>query len=207
MTTSTQNSWDCLDFPEGDFEAFLFDCDGTLVNSMPLHYQGWCHAIREQGETFHFPEDLYYEQAGIETDKLVLILNERFGGNLDVSGLSKLKREFFLSQVHTMRELKPVADFARHVHPTHPVAVVTGGLKSIVKQSLEAAQLDHLFELIINFEDVENGKPAPDMFLYAAEQLGVAPDKCLVFEDGELGIQGARAAGMATVFIDRSHAQ
>ena len=196
-------SWSILDIPEGEFDAYLFDCDGTLVDSMPLHYQGWLHAIREQGADFILPEDMYYEQAGVETAKLVKLLNDRFGGHLDTDGLSDLKRDYYLSQIHTIEELTPVADFARHVKQTHPVAVVTGGLKKIVRQSLDSAGLLELFELIISFEDVENGKPAPDMFLHAAELLGVAPERCLVFEDGELGIQGAQAAGMQTVFIPR----
>ena len=209
MTNESHASspWHVLDFPEGDFDAFLFDCDGTLVNSMPVHYRGWQHAIKEQGETFLFPEDMYYEQAGIETSKLVEMLNERFGGSLNTEGLTALKREYFLSQVHTIREIEPVAAFARHVvQQQSPVAVVTGGMKSIVQQSMEAAGVASLFDLVVNYEDVENGKPAPDMFLFAAEQLGVAPEKCLVFEDGPLGIDGAHAAGMATVFIGREHA-
>jgi len=193
-----------LDIPDDTFDAYLFDCDGTLVDSMPLHYEGWLHAIREQGAKFILPEDMYYEQAGIETSKLVDLLNERFGGNLDTTTIASIKQDYVFHHAYTLRELTPVADFARHIHATHPVAVVTGGRKDMVRKSLKAASLNHLFELIVNFEDVEHGKPAPDMFLFAAEQLGVQPARCLVFEDGELGIQGAKAAGMKTVYVDRT---
>ena len=200
----TEKPWHMLNIPEGPFEAYLFDCDGTLVDTMPIHYQGWVHAIKEHGESFHFPEEMYYELAGIETHELVHILNERFGVQLDGEALMKLKRTFFRTHMDQIKPITPVVAFLEFITQTHPVAIVTGGLKEIVHLSLERVGIRHHFEHLVNFEDVEQGKPAPDMFLHAARLLGVAPEKCLVFEDGEMGIQGAHAAGMRTVFIDRN---
>ncbi|MFT5122016.1 MAG: HAD superfamily hydrolase (TIGR01509 family) [Candidatus Omnitrophota bacterium] len=200
----TKTPWHMLDIPEGPFDAYLFDCDGTLVDTMPIHYEGWLHSIKVHGETFHFPEEMYYQLAGIETDELIRILNEKFGGKLNREALMQTKREYFRANMHRLQPITPVIAFLESIVSTHPVAVVTGGLKEIVHLSLETVGIRQHFEHLVNFTDVEKGKPAPDMFLHAAELLGVAPEKCLVFEDGELGVQGAHAAGMQTVFIERN---
>ena len=190
-----------LDIPPGPFEAYLFDCDGTLIDSMPLHYEGWGHALDVLEIDFEFPRPLYDSLAGVSTENITAILNEKFALELDYTVVSDLKRQFFLDQIHRVQLIKPVIEFARRVARTHPIGITTGGIRHMVERSLEATGIRDLFPVIVNYEDVENGKPAPDMFLHCAELLGVDPEGCLVFEDGELGIQGAQAAGMQTVFV------
>ena len=194
--------WSALDIPPDDsFDACLFDCDGTLIDSMPWHYRAWNAALRASGAGFDFPPDLFQSLAGMETAKIVLHLNHRFDARIDPAEVVRAKREWYLANLDGMREIPPVAGFARRIARTHRVAVVTGGMRSVVEKSLASAGLGGLFPVIVTFEDVAHGKPAPDMFLLAAERLGVPPERCLVFEDGQLGIDGALAAGMRVVRV------
>ena len=204
-TLHPARSWSALEIPPDDtFDACLFDCDGTLIDSMPWHYRAWNAALRAGGADFDFPPDLFQSLAGMETARIVLRLNDRFQSRIDPAEVVRAKREWYLANLDGMREIPPVADFARRIAKTHPVAVVSGGLHAVVEKSLASAGMAGLFPVIVTFEDVANGKPAPDMFLLAAERLGVPPQRCLVFEDGQLGIDGALAAGMRVVRIPPS---
>ena len=193
-----------LQIPEGDFSAFIFDCDGTLVDSMPLHHHAWTASFRHHNAPFEFTEEIFYAHAGVSELEIVRRLNERFDCNLDGPSIERHKEEVFSTSLHRIEERPAVADFARRHEGLKPMAVATGSELAVVAPCLKNTGLHHLFEAIVTPADVERGKPAPDMFLHAAEKLGVAPSKCLVFEDGQAGIDGAHAAGMQTVFIPRS---
>lgn len=190
-----------IDFPEREYSGYLFDCDGTLIDSMPVHYAGWGVGLAEQGIHWDFPVDLYNSLAGTATHKIIALINERFSLGIDAEALMESKRKYYTSHLDDVGLIEPVVDFARKVAETHPVAVVTGGIRPIVSASLKAKGLLDLFPVLVTAADVPNGKPAPDMFLEAARLLEVEPTGCVVFEDGELGIQGAKAAGMDAVFI------
>ena len=170
---------------------------------MPLHYQGWVYALAQMGLDFTFPTDLFLAWAGTETDRIVQRLNDRFNVSIDIAALMQGKREYFEDNVHRLQRLDPVCDWAFEVATHAPTAIVTGGYRDMVQASMVPTRMDGLSQHLITFQDVENGKPAPDMFLLAAERLGVDPKDCLVIEDGESGVEGARAAGMDTLFIDR----
>ena len=189
--------------PTRRYGAYLFDFDGTLVDSMPLHYQGWVYSLAQMGLDFTFPTDLFLAWAGTETDRIVQRLNDRFNVSIDIAALMQGKREYFEDNVHRLQRLDPVCDWAFEVATHAPTAIVTGGYRDMVQASMVPTRMDGLSQHLITFQDVENGKPAPDMFLLAAERLGVDPKDCLVIEDGESGVEGARAAGMDTLFIDR----
>jgi len=190
-----------IDFPEHEYSGYLFDCDGTLIDSMPVHFAGWRVGLAEQGIHWDFPVDLYNSLAGTATDKIIALINERFSLGIDAAALMESKRKYYTSHLDDVGLIEPVVDFARKVAETHPVAVVTGGIRPIVSASLKAKGLLDLFPVFVTAADVPNGKPAPDMFLKAARLLEVEPTGCVVFEDGELGIQGGKAAGMDAVFI------
>ena len=188
--------------PAEAYDAVLFDCDGTLVDSMELHWEGWTHALRASGAPYEFTRALYQELAGVDTHRTVEILNERHGAWVDPATVVELKREYFLERQRAVREIEPVAAWARALHARGvPLAVVSGGAKRVVSRSLEFTGLLPLFREVITFEDVANGKPAPDMFLLAARRLGAEPARCLVVEDGEPGMIGARAAGAAVAVV------
>jgi beta-phosphoglucomutase family hydrolase len=188
-----------LKLPDGDFRAYLFDCDGTIADSMPLHYEAWKKALAEYGCTYE--EDLFYAWGGKPVRKIIADLNEMQGLNMPVDALAERKENFYHAQLH---ELKGIPDVLEHIEAQHgriPFAVVSGSRRASVVGSLTALGLMDKFDVLVCAEDYKHGKPAPDGFLMAAEKLGVRPEHCLVFEDTELGIQAANAAGMQAVLV------
>lgn len=191
-----------LSIPAGNFDAYIFDCDGTLADSMPLHYKAWFLAFKKHNAAFEFTWDLFYSLAGTGMHHSVMLLNERFKDTLDPKVVAQSQSSFLEKEMHTLNPIDDVAALAKHYAPTHPIAVASGGTRSHVHQTLAITQLAHLFPVVITMEDVENSKPAPDGFLLAAEKMGVAPEKCLVFEDSKLGLEAAERAGMQWVYVD-----
>jgi len=188
-----------LQIPEGEFRAYLFDCDGTIADSMPLHYRAWKKALAEYGCTYE--EDLFYAWGGKPVRKIIADLNEMQGLNMPVDTLAERKESYYHAQLH---ELKGIPDVLEHIEAQHgriPFAVVSGSRRASVMGSLTALGLVGKFDVLVCAEDYKHGKPAPDGFLLAAEKLGVAAEHCLVFEDTELGIQAATAAGMQSVLV------
>jgi HAD superfamily hydrolase (TIGR01509 family) len=192
-----------FELPPGDFKGLIFDCDGTLVDSMPLHLDAWRAVLEKHG----FPPEqftlaMHTASAGMPGVAIINDLNEKFGYHMDGTQVEADKVAWYLANHEKVGEIKPVVDFARANHGKIPMAVASGSDRKVVILSLEALGIDHLFDHIITPEMVEHGKPAPDMFLLAAILMGVEPTDCLVFEDGHLGMQAAQTAGMAAVFID-----
>jgi HAD superfamily hydrolase (TIGR01509 family) len=191
-----------LDIPERDFDGFIFDCDGTLVDSMPLHFRAWSASFVHHGAPWEWTEDEFYANAGVPDRITVMELNQRFGADLCPDKIHEYKAEWYARHLHEIEAVAAVADLARRYHAEgRKISVASGSDISLVAPSLERAGLLELFDIIITPADVERGKPAPDMFLLAAERMGVAPETCLVFEDGQAGIDAANAAGMVSVFV------
>lgn len=188
-----------LKLPEGVFRAYLFDCDGTIADSMPLHYKAWKKALAEYGCTYE--EDLFYAWGGKPVRKIIADLNEMHGLNMPIDELAEHKERLYHAQ---LSELKAIPDVLEHIEAQHgriPFAVVSGSRRKSVIGSLTALGLLDKFDVLVCAEDYKRGKPAPDGFLMAAQKLGVAPEHCLVFEDTELGIRAASAAGMQSVLV------
>jgi HAD superfamily hydrolase (TIGR01509 family) len=193
-----------LQIPDYPFQAYIFDCDGTLVDSMPLHYIAWVEALKRHDAPFEFTEEVFYAHAGIKEQDVVKILNAKHGTNIDPVSVDELKMEIFRERIPEVLTVRPVAEFANSLHGRFPMAVASGSEEPTVRGCLEATGLIHLFETIITPKLVKQGKPAPDMFLLAAERMGIAPGECLVLEDGNSGLEAAKAAGMQAVFIPRT---
>jgi beta-phosphoglucomutase family hydrolase len=193
-----------LEIPDYPFQAFIFDCDGTLVDSMPLHYIAWVEALKRHEAPFEFTEEVFYAHAGIKEQDVVKILNAKHGTNIDPVSVDELKMEIFRQRIPEVQPVRPVAEFAKSMHGRFSMAVASGSEEPTVRGCLEATGLIHLFETIITPKLVKHGKPAPDMFLLAAERLGAPPSECLVLEDGNSGLEAAKAAGMQAVFIPKS---
>jgi len=190
-----------LDIPPGDFAGYIFDLDGTLVDTMPLHFRAWEAAMRVAGLTCPLDEDLFYSLGGVPTRRVAELIAAHYGLRIDPDAVFHHKESLFQELQGDARLIGPVADFARHVARTHPVAIASGGPRDIVRRSLELTGLAPLFPVVVTADDVVHGKPAPDMFLLAARQMGVEPDSCLVFEDAEPGMRAAEAAGMKWVRV------
>ena len=193
-----------LQIPDYPFQAYIFDCDGTLVDSMPLHYIAWVEALKQHNAPFEFTEEVFYANAGRKEQDVVKLLNAQHGTNIDPVSVDELKMEIFAKRIPEVQAVRPVAEFARSLEGRFPMAVASGSEESTVRGCLEATGLLHLFPIIITPKKVQHGKPAPDMFLLAAKLMGIAPSECLVLEDGNSGIQAADAAGMQSVFIPRT---
>lgn len=194
-----------LTIPDHPFRGFIFDCDGTLVDSMPLHYEAWVASLRHHDAPFEFTEDYFYSKAGVREQDVVQLLNAQHGTQIDPDAVADYKATLFEKLIPQVQAVKPVAEFARSMHGKFPLSVASGSEEHIVRGCLAANDLLHLFDdIIITPRLVERGKPAPDMFLLAAERMGLAPEDCLVLEDGQSGIDAAKAAGMQWVFVPRT---
>lgn len=190
-----------LDIPVGDFDGYIFDVDGTLVDTMPLHFRAWDLAMRQAGLRQGLDEDLFYSFAGVPTLRVAELLCLHYGLKADAEKIFHEKEELFMELQPEIKLIEPVVEFARCVAEKAPVSVASGGPRPIVRETLRRMGLTDLFPVVVTPEDVAHGKPSPDMFLLAASRMGVAPEKCLVFEDGVPGFQAAAAAGMQWVVV------
>lgn len=195
-----------LEIPTGDFEGYIFDCDGTLVDSMPLHYKAWTASFKHHNSPWDWSEDEFYNNAGVADHQIVANLNQQYGSDLCAESIHDYKLSWYMERMES--ELKPVevvAEQVRHCIDTGiPISIGTGSDITIVEPSLKCTGLWEYFDIdrIITPKQVENSKPEPDTFLLAAERMNIAADKCLVFEDGQSGLDAAAKAGMQSVFVD-----
>jgi HAD superfamily hydrolase (TIGR01509 family) len=184
-----------------EYGGYIFDCDGTLADSMVVHHRAWLSALRLHGATFDFHWELFTSRAGMSLPKTVEALNEQFGSSMDPLAVTESQRAEFERFLETVRPIVPVADLARRVAKTAAVSVASGGERKVVLRTLELIGLGDTFPVVVTAEDVNHGKPAPDLFLLAAERMGIAPADCVVFEDSALGLEAAERAGMSAVLV------
>ena len=191
--------------PTRSYSAFIFDCDGTLADSMPLHQQAWISALRRYGATLDFGWELFMSRAGKTVELTVAELNAEFGLTLDPALVAAAQRAEFDALAVGVKPLDEVVAYARErARAGCPVSVASGGDAPTVRRTLRTIGVTDLFPIVVTAEEVAHGKPAPDLFLLAAERMGVAPADCLVFEDSLLGITAAERAGMGAVLVARA---
>ncbi len=176
------------------YSAFLFDCDGTIADSMPVHLIAWNRALAKWGASISLAEHLTW--AGRPTRRIVGLLNEEHGLAMDPEVVSHDKENAYLDLITTVEPIRAVAEVIRDFHGRVPFAVVSGSPRDSIEKTLRHLGILNKFEAIIGAEDYEKGKPAPDCFLKGATALHVDPTHCLAFEDADLGVEAARAAGM-----------
>src|SRR3954467_3760822 len=188
-----------LQVPAGEFRAYLFDCDGTIVDSMPLHYIAWKKARGEWN--CRFEEELFYSWGGRPVREIIAALNEMHALEMPVDSVARRKESLYFELEDQLKAIPEVIEHIEAKHGHIPLAVVSGSRRKSVMHSLSALGLVDKFDVLVCAEDYARGKPAPDCFLTAAERLGVEPKECLVFEDTDMGIEAARAAGMSWVRV------
>jgi HAD superfamily hydrolase (TIGR01509 family) len=188
-------------FPPGGFEAVVFDCDGTLVDSMPAHFEAWCEALALYGAGGVFKEDVFLAMGGRPTRDIVVELNDEYDLRLDPEAVAFAKREAFLRRLDSVTLIDEVAAFAESLRGKMPMAIASGGSRMVVEKTLRIVGVSDWFDEVITADDVAEGKPAPDIFIKAARLLGVAPAKCLALEDAPAGILAAQRAGMQVIAI------
>ena len=180
--------------------GLIFDCDGTLVDSMPLHYRAWVAVLERYA--LEFSEARFYQWAGVPVAEIVRRLAGEQGRTVDAALIGAERDAYFHALPPT--ELRPVArvvDIARRFHGKVPMAVATGSTRASAEASLRAIGVLDLFDTVIGAQETPRPKPAPDAFLVAAERIRVTPSACVAFEDGEAGLEAARAAGMHVVDV------
>jgi beta-phosphoglucomutase family hydrolase len=180
-------------------KALIFDIDGTLADTMDVHYRAWEEVAAGYG--FVYPREVFYELAGIPTMKIMKILNERFHLNFTEETVRE-KEKAFLRLIHEVKPIEPVAAVARRYKGVLPMALGTGGTRFFAELTIKTIGLEGFFDTLVSAEDVENHKPAPDTFLECARRLGVEPEFCAVFEDGIQGLEAAKRAGMIVIDVN-----
>lgn len=186
-------------FEASNFSGLIFDCDGTLTDSMPLHYQAWSAALGQFG--IAFPEDRFYSLGGMPSEKIVDMLSKESNVVIDPETFSEMKENMFLERLSELKPLESVCEIARANHQKIPMAVASGGTFDVIKKQLIHVAMYEYFDTYVCAEDTEKHKPEPDVFLEAARRINIEPSQCCVFEDSPLGIEAAAAAGMACIDI------
>lgn len=184
------------------FDGLVFDCDGTLADTMPAHFVAWKTMLDRYG--IPFPEDRFYALGGVPAHRIVDMLFKEQGKPQTPQRVLELAEEKEREFEHTLEAttcVEPVVAIARRYAGKMPMAVASGGYRHIVDRTLRVIGIRELFSVIVGQEDVTHPKPAPDPYLLAAERLGVDPKRCAAFEDTDLGLESARAAGMHAVDI------
>ena len=191
--------YDCFD----QFDGLIFDCDGTLADTMPVHFVAWKNTLDAIGVSF--PEERFYAMAGQPTIKIVQQLLEEQGVEGAPDQISKTKELKFLQNLKQIQPISPVVNIAKAYLGKRAMGVGSGSNRQVVLDLLEHLQINQLFTGVVGAEDTERHKPEPDVFLEVASRIGIAPDRCIVFEDADLGIESARRAGMACFDVRRVH--
>jgi beta-phosphoglucomutase family hydrolase len=180
-------------------KGLIFDCDGTLANTMPLHWRAW--QLITQRHNLHFPEDRFYSLGGVPSRDILKMLSQEQGRSLDHIAVAHEKEEAYLPLMEQVEPIHVVVEIAKANHGQIPMAVASGGTQKIICQVLEHLKIRHLFAAVVTSEMVRNQKPAPDIFLEAARLIGVEPKLCRAYEDTDLGMQAIRSAGMDAVDV------
>jgi len=179
--------------------AIVFDCDGTLADTMPLHWQAW--QVIQSRHQFHFPEDRFYSLGGVPSREILTMLKAEQRLEINPIAIALEKEETYLTMAAQVEPVHAIVEIARSHEGRLPMAVASGGTRKIIHMVLEKLGIRHLFQAVVTSEDVQNQKPAPDIFLEAARRLGVDPKLCRGYEDTDLGMQAIRAAGMEAIDV------
>src|SRR3954447_10819213 len=180
-------------------KGIVFDCDGTLADTMPLHWRAW--QVITARHRLNLPEDRFYALGGVPSRDILKLLGHEQGVTLDHLAVAREKEAEYLPLIAQVEPINTVVGIAREFHGKIPLAVASGGTRKIIEQVLEHLGIRHLFQAIVTSEDIVHQKPAPDIFLEAARRIGVAPRLCRAYEDTDLGLQAIRAAGMEAVDV------
>ena len=186
-------------------KALIFDLDGTLADSIPVHIECWNATC--QTFNYHFPVDMMIKMTGMPTRIFAKYIKEDSGCNLSVDEIMRIKQSHFHRLVRTIKPFDVMADFVKENYGKLPMSIGTGGGRKSSTLILETIGLTQFFDIVVSADDVTKHKPEPDTFLKCAELMRIAPKFCQVFEDGEMGMKAARTAGMMVTDVKQYYTQ
>ena len=189
-----------MTFAPGDsIKALIFDIDGTLLDTMTVHWQAWRETMAAYG--IDMTRELFDRLAGQTSPDIVRQLEREFDRELPAEEISMAKDQAFVRHAPLIQPIAPVLEIAHRFSGTLALGAATNehfGVSNIV---MRTTGLTPLFQAMVTADEVENPKPAPDLFLECARRLGVAPEACHVFEDSRYGVAAAEAAGMVVTDV------
>ena len=180
-------------------KGLIFDCDGTLADTMPLHWRAWSEITSRHG--IHFPEDRFYSLGVVPSRDILQMLREEQRLEIDAIAVAKEKEIAYLDLMHQVGPIHEVVNVAREHHGRLPMAVASGGTKPIIEKVLIHLGIREYFDAVVTSEDVVKQKPAPDIFLEAARRIGIDAKFCRAYEDTDLGMKAIRSAGMHAIDV------
>jgi beta-phosphoglucomutase-like phosphatase (HAD superfamily) len=180
-------------------KGLVFDCDGTLADTMPLHWRAW--QVIAKKYKLQFPQDRFYALGGVPSRDILKMLAEEQGVTFDYIKAAHEKENEYLPMMSEVEPIHAVVEIAKANFGKIPMAVASGGTQPIIVQVLEHLKIRHMFGAVVTSEMVKHQKPAPDIFVEAARRIGVEPKFCRGYEDTDLGMQAIRSAGMDAVDV------
>lgn len=189
---------------DGPYKAFLYDCDGTLADNMHSHKAAFVKVAEKYNITLD--DSIIDELAGWPTPLIAEEIAKRYKTEFDPYVFAEQKSTFYKDEF--VAGTQPISFVVEHLKRAHAdgkvkIGVVSGGSRATVSITLKVIGVDGYLDAIVCAGETEHGKPYADPFLRAAELLGVSPKECIVFEDGDPGVQAAESAGMKWIRVDR----
>lgn len=184
-------------FIDEQIDCLIFDLDGTIADTMPIHIEAWIEMGNKYGA--QLTAEMINTYAGSPTSKVIQILNDEYGWQMEVEEGASLKSELFstkLDKIDRIFPLEPIWEIAERYKGIKPLCIGTGSGRANAHKTIRLMGADGFFDYVVTATDVQNHKPHPETFMLSAQKFNVAPERCLVFEDGQLGIVAAIDGGM-----------
>ncbi|MFY0651015.1 MAG: HAD family phosphatase [Cyclobacteriaceae bacterium] len=183
-------------------KGLIFDLDGTLLDSMPMHHDSYNYALEPWG--VFYPLEEFYSRAGMPNKVTMSLIEKDYNiENFDLSTALQRRRDFVDNNLDKIKIIEPVYDIMKEFHGKVPMAIGTGSSRKTVNELMSLFPVFEFSDVIVTATEVTNGKPHPETFLKCAEMIGVEPKDCVVYEDGIFGIESAIAAGMEVVDVTK----
>ncbi|MBD65985.1 MAG: hypothetical protein CME62_12310 [Halobacteriovoraceae bacterium] len=186
-----------------NYHALLFDFDGTLVDSMPIHNQAWIQIMADMG--VHITERFLFETMGLSSQRIVGIINEQKNLNLDPEEIARAKRDHYFKRLDQVKIVPQVFDIIKYYYQKKPLGIITGGSHEVVDKLLALLNIELYFNAVVCADDTITGKDTSAPYMLACEQLSVSPQNSLFFDDGDVGLKGAKLTGMDVIHVDVNH--
>ena len=175
-------------------KALIFDLDGTLSDSLQLHVAAWNKVADIYG--FNFNPQIVYDMTGSPTIAFARRIIDTYELEADPEEIVKIKQRSFWDSAELLQPIEQVLEIVKKYHNVLPMSVGTGACRKSAEVQLKTLRIYDYFDFIVTSDDVKDHKPEPETFLKCARLMGTHPSECQVFEDGDLGIEAAKTAGM-----------